>query len=152
MERVEYVARMAYAHDFIMRQPKGYDTVVGERGVRLSGGEKQRIAIARALYKDSPILILDEATSSLDTASEAEVQKALENLMKGRTTIVIAHRLSTVINADRIIVLQRGTIAQSGPHQELISQDGPYRRLYQLQFKDTSTKKVIKINRKIKDV
>lgn len=152
MERVEYVAKMAYAHDFIMRQPKGYDTIIGERGVRLSGGEKQRIAIARALYKDSPILILDEATSSLDTASEAEVQKALENLMKGRTTIVIAHRLSTVINADRIIVLQKGGIAQSGTHQELISQDGPYRRLYQLQFKDTSTKKVIKINRKIKNV
>lgn len=146
--RIEEAARMAYAHDFILKLPKGYDTVIGERGARLSGGQKQRIAIARALHKNAPILILDEATSSLDTASEIEVQKALENLMKGRTTIIIAHRLSTVMNADRILVLQGGNIAQEGTHSQLIEADGPYRTLYELQFRDTPEKKVIKMGKR----
>lgn len=147
--RIEEAARMAYAHDFILKLPKGYDTVIGERGARLSGGQKQRIAIARALHKNAPILILDEATSSLDTASEIEVQKALENLMKGRTTIIIAHRLSTVMNADRILVLQGGNIAQEGTHSQLIEADGPYRTLYELQFRDTPEKKVIKMGKRV---
>lgn len=149
--RIEEAARMAYAHDFIMKLPKGYDTVVGERGARLSGGQKQRIAIARALHKNAPILILDEATSSLDTASEVEVQKALENLMKGRTTIIIAHRLSTVMNADRILVIQGGNIAQEGTHGQLIKTDGPYRTLYELQFRDTPEKKVINLGKRARN-
>jgi subfamily B ATP-binding cassette protein MsbA len=152
MEKIEEAAGMAYACDFITKLPKQYDTVVGEKGIRLSGGQKQRIAIARALYKNTPILILDEATSSLDAASEVEVQKAFDNLMKGRTTIVIAHRLSTIINADRIIVLEGGTIVQAGAHKELIELEGPYQRLYELQFRDTSSKKVIKIPKKVKNV
>ena len=118
----------------------------------MSGGQKQRIAIARALYKDAPILILDEATSALDTASETEVQKALDNLMKGRTTIVIAHRLSTVMNADRIIVLGAGTIVQEGSHRKLIETDGPYKRLYELQFRDQAQKKVIRMTKRRKNV
>jgi subfamily B ATP-binding cassette protein MsbA len=118
-----------------MHLPQGYDTVIGERGVRLSGGEKQRIAIARALLKDPPILILDEATSSLDSVSEQLVQYALENLMKDRTTIVIAHRLSTVRHADKIVVLHQGTIAEAGGHDELLARGGIYSRLYNLQFK-----------------
>ena len=149
--RIEEAARMAYAHDFITKLPKGYDTVVGEKGARLSGGQKQRIAIARALHKNSPILILDEATSSLDTASEVEVQKALENLMKGRTTIIIAHRLSTVMNADRILVIQAGNIVQEGTHGQLIEADGPYRTLYELQFRDTPEKKIIKMGKRAKN-
>jgi subfamily B ATP-binding cassette protein MsbA len=128
-------ARAAYAHDFIMHTPQGYDTIVGERGVRLSGGEKQRIAIARALLKNPPILILDEATSSLDSASEQMVQYALQNLMKDRTTLVIAHRLSTVQHADKIVVLHAGTIIEVGRHDELLARGGPYRRLYDLQFR-----------------
>ena len=147
-ERLEEAAGMAFAHDFIIKLPKGYNTIVGEKGVRLSGGQKQRIAIARALYKNAPILILDEATSSLDAVSEIEVQKALENLMKGRTTIIIAHRLSTIINADRIIVLEKGGIAQEGAHNAIIDVDGPYRRLYEIQFKEGAQKKVIKIGKK----
>jgi ATP-binding cassette, subfamily B, bacterial MsbA len=147
-ERVKEAARMAFAHDFILKQPKGYDTIVGEKGIRLSGGQKQRIAIARALYKNAPILILDEATSALDTASEMEVQKALENLMKGRTTIIIAHRLSTIMNADRIIVLDGGTITQQGHHNDLIVSEGPYKRLYEIQFRDTPQKKVIKMGKR----
>lgn len=127
-------AKAAYAHDFIMSLPEGYDTVIGEGGSKLSGGERQRIAIARALLKDSPILILDEATSSLDSKSEAEVQKALENLMKGRTTIVIAHRLSTVRNADRVLVLADGQIVEEGDHESLMARGGEYCRLYQMQF------------------
>jgi subfamily B ATP-binding cassette protein MsbA len=127
-------ARAAYAHDFIIHTPNGYETVIGERGMRLSGGEKQRIAIARALLRNPAILILDEATSSLDSASEQIVQYALENLMKDRTTFVIAHRLSTVRHADTIVVLHDGTIAESGRHQELLAREGLYSRLYKIQF------------------
>jgi len=127
-------AKAANAHDFIMRLPQGYETVIGEGGVRLSGGERQRVSIARAILKNAPILILDEATSSLDTESEAEVQKAITNLMSGRTTFVIAHRLSTVRNADRIIVLSGGAIKEIGNHDELLSTGGEYSRLYSMQF------------------
>ena len=127
-------ARAANAHDFITRLPQGYDTVIGEGGVRLSGGERQRVSIARAILKNAPILILDEATSSLDTESESEVQKAITNLMSGRTTFVIAHGLSTVRNADRIIVLSNGAIREIGSHDELLSSGGEYSRLYSLQF------------------
>jgi ATP-binding cassette, subfamily B, bacterial MsbA len=147
-DRMLEASRMAFAHDFIMKMPKNYETIVGEKGTRLSGGQKQRIAIARALYKNAPILILDEATSSLDAQSEIEVQKALENLMKGRTTIIIAHRLSTIINAHRIIVIDKGGIVQEGSHSELIDQDGPYKRLYELQFKEGVRKKVIPLGKK----
>jgi subfamily B ATP-binding cassette protein MsbA len=131
---VEAAARAALAHDFIVDLPNGYETVIGERGVRLSGGERQRIAIARALLKNAPILILDEATSALDSESEALVQSALQNLMTGRTVVVIAHRLSTVRRADRIVVLENGTIADVGAHEELMKKLGTYRRLYELQF------------------
>jgi ATP-binding cassette, subfamily B, bacterial MsbA len=131
---VEMAARAALAHDFILALPSGYDTVVGERGVRLSGGERQRLAIARALLKNAPILILDEATSALDSESEALVQSALQNLMTGRTVVVIAHRLSTVRRADRIVVIENGTIADIGAHEELMQKLGTYRRLYELQF------------------
>ena len=147
-EQLFHASRMAFAHDFILKLPKGYDTIAGEKGVRLSGGQKQRIAIARALYKNAPILILDEATSSLDAQSEIEVQKALENLMKGRTTIIIAHRLSTIINAHRIIVIDKGMIVQEGTHGSLIEQEGPYRKLYELQFREGARKKVIPIGKK----
>ena len=129
-------ATAALAHDFILQMPEGYDTVIGERGLRLSGGERQRIAIARALLKNAPILILDEATSALDTESEALVQSALHNLMEGRTVFVIAHRLSTVRRADRIIVLDAGRIVETGSHEDLVAQLGVYRRLYDLQFID----------------
>jgi ATP-binding cassette, subfamily B, bacterial MsbA len=131
---VEDAARAALAHDFILDLPNGYETVIGERGVRLSGGERQRIAIARALLKNAPILILDEATSALDSESEALVQSALQNLITGRTVVVIAHRLSTVRRADRIVVLENGTAADIGPHEELMKKLGTYRRLYELQF------------------
>ena len=129
-------AKAAYAHDFIMEMPQGYDTVIGEKGVRLSGGQKQRIAIARALLKNSPILILDEATSSLDSASERMVQDALNNLMKDRTTFVIAHRLSTIQRADRIVVIDKGQVVETGSHEELMSKGGFYRRLYSIQFEE----------------
>ena len=122
-------ARAANAHDFIEALPDGYQTVIGERGARLSGGQRQRIAIARALLRDAPILILDEALSSVDAENEAVIQQALDRLMAGRTTLILAHRLSSVINADRILVLDNGAVAQSGRHAELIAQDGPYRRL-----------------------
>jgi subfamily B ATP-binding cassette protein MsbA len=129
-------AKAANAHDFIMKLPNGYDSNIGELGTKLSGGEKQRISIARALLKDAPILILDEATSSLDTEAEIEVQDALDNLMKGRTTLVIAHRLSTIRNADRIIALVNGEIVEEGSHETLMAKKGEYFRLYNLQFKD----------------
>ena len=133
---VEEAARAALAHDFIMALPEGYDSVIGERGLRLSGGERQRIAIARAILKNAPILILDEATSALDSESEALVQAALQNLIAGRTVLVIAHRLSTVRRADRILVMESGMIIEEGTHECLMTQPGTYRRLYDLQFVD----------------
>ncbi len=135
-EEVEKVAKAADAHDFIMKLPQGYDTIIGEQGVLLSGGQRQRISIARALLKDAPILILDEATSSLDTESEREVQQALDRLMENRTVLVIAHRLSTVRGADRILVISDGRIVEEGTHEELMALGGEYRRLYELQFRD----------------
>ncbi|HVH85550.1 MAG TPA: ABC transporter ATP-binding protein, partial [Terriglobales bacterium] len=134
IEQVQVAAKAALAHDFIMRLPAGYDTVIGERGMRLSGGERQRISIARALLKNSPILILDEATSALDAESEVLVQSALQNLMQNRTAFVIAHRLSTVRRADRIIVMEHGRISDIGSHHELLGRFGTYQRLYNLQF------------------
>ncbi len=135
-EDIFNAAKAANAHDFIMNLPQGYDSNIGELGTKISGGEKQRISIARALLKDAPILILDEATSSLDTEAEIEVQGALDNLMKGRTTLVIAHRLSTIRNADRIIALVNGEIVEEGNHETLMAKKGEYYRLYNLQFKD----------------
>jgi len=133
-------AKAAYAYDFIERFPEKFDTVVGERGTRLSGGERQRICIARALLKNAPILILDEATSSLDTESEQAVQKALENLMQGRTTFVIAHRLSTIRNADRIVVIVGGHIVEEGKHDQLLALKGEYHKLYEMQFEENGTR------------
>ncbi len=135
-DEIVKAAVAANAHGFIMGLPSGYDTMIGEQGAKLSGGERQRISIARALLKDAPILILDEATSSLDTEAELEVQDALENLMKGRTTLMIAHRLSTIRNADRIIVLVDGEIVEEGNHEALIEKKGEYFRLYNMQFTD----------------
>ena len=143
LKEVEAAARAALAHDFILALPAGYDTVIGERGVRLSGGERQRLAIARALLKNAPVLILDEATSALDSESEALVQSALHNLMSGRTVFVIAHRLSTVRRADRIVVIDNGTISEIGAHEDLMKKLGTYRRLYDLQFTDSEISKVI---------
>jgi subfamily B ATP-binding cassette protein MsbA len=135
-KRVIEAARAAYAHEFIQRLPQGYDTMIGERGVRLSGGQRQRLAVARAILRDSPILILDEATSSLDSESEMYIQKALANLLKNRTTFVIAHRLSTVQNASRIVVVEQGRIVEIGRHQDLLLRGGVYKKLYQLQFRE----------------
>jgi subfamily B ATP-binding cassette protein MsbA len=135
-EDIVQAARLAYAHDFVERLPQGYETVVGEKGVKLSGGERQRLAIARAILRDPPLLILDEATSALDTESERVVQLALANLMKNRTTVVIAHRLSTIQQADRIMVLARGSIVEVGTHDELLCRDGQYKRLHAMQFQD----------------
>ena len=137
MNKIEDAAKMANAHDFILEMSNGYDTVIGERGVMISGGQRQRLSIARALLKDPEIMIFDEATSSLDTESESLVQEAIERLMYNRTTIVIAHRLSTIRNATRILVIDNGEIIQRGTHSELISQDiGLYKKLYEMQFRD----------------
>jgi subfamily B ATP-binding cassette protein MsbA len=141
-EEIIDALRAAYAYDFVQQLPQGLDTMIGEQGVRLSGGERQRLAIARALLKDPPILILDEATSSLDSEAEREVQEALDRLIKGRTTLVIAHRLSTVRNADRIIVLADGRIVETGSHAELMQQDGLYKRLYEMQFREEEVEEV----------
>jgi ATP-binding cassette, subfamily B, bacterial MsbA len=135
-EEIQEAARIALAHDFIMELPNGYDTVVGERGTLLSGGQRQRLAIARAVLLDAPVLILDEATSALDAESERLVQRAIANLIRNRTTIVIAHRLSTVRRADAIVVMERGRIIETGTHAELLVTDGQYRRLYEMQFAD----------------
>jgi subfamily B ATP-binding cassette protein MsbA len=139
---VHKAAEAALADGFISELPEGYDTVIGERGVRLSGGERQRIAIARALLKNAPILILDEATSALDAESESLVQRALANLMVGRTVVVIAHRLSTIRRADRIVVIEGGTVSDIGSHEDLMTRLGTYRRLYDLQFIDVDPPKV----------
>ena len=135
-ERMYAAAQAANAHKFIAEQPQGYETVIGEKGVRLSGGQRQRLSIARALVKDAPILILDEATSSLDSESEIEVQQAIEHLMENRTTIVIAHRLSTIRNTDRICVMEKGQIVEQGNHDELLLREGRYQQLYEMQFQD----------------
>jgi subfamily B ATP-binding cassette protein MsbA len=133
MEQVRHAARIANADDFIMATPKQYQTIVGDRGSRLSGGQRQRISIARAILKNPPILILDEATSALDTESEKLVQEALENLMRDRTTLVVAHRLSTIRNADLIVVLHEGKIVEQGTHDQLITLNGYYKRLIDMQ-------------------
>lgn len=136
-EDIENAAKAANAYKFISKIPKGFDSEIGESGVKLSGGERQRVSIARAFLKDTPILIMDEATSSLDTESEREVQRGFDNLMKDRTVFVIAHRLSTVINANKIVVLSDGKIVESGTHKELLDKNGEYSRLYNMQFKDS---------------
>lgn len=141
-EEIIAAAKAAYAYDYIMSFPKGFDTLVGELGGRLSGGEKQRLCIARALIKDAPILILDEATSSLDTEAEAVVQKALENLMRGRTTFVIAHRLSTIRNADHVAVLVKGEVVEAGDHETLLDLKGEYYKLYQMQFHNNANPEI----------
>ena len=133
-EEIISAAKSAAADSFIAQLPNGYDTVIGENGYSLSGGQKQRVSIARAFLKNAPILLLDEATSSLDTESESLVQEAIKKLMKDRTTLVIAHRLSTIINADQIIVLDDGKIVESGTHEELLSKNGVYKKLYEREF------------------
>jgi len=135
-DKIVAAAQAAMAHDFIVQMPKGYHTIIGDRGQRLSGGQRQRLAIARALLKDAPILILDEATSELDSESEMLVQHALDNLIAGRTVFVIAHRLSTIRRADLIAVLDDGVIRERGTHEELLARGGVYARLYALQFRD----------------
>ena len=138
-EQMEAAARAANIHDFIAELPNGYDTIVGERGYRLSGGEKQRVALARVILKDPRILILDEATSHLDSESEALIQQALRHILAGRTSIVIAHRLSTILAADQILVFDRGRIVEQGRHAELLEMGGVYSLLYQTQFAHQTT-------------
>ncbi len=133
---VESAARAAHAHEFIERLPHGYDTLVGERGVKLSGGQRQRVAIARAILKDPAVLVLDEATSNLDAESERLIEDALEKLLVGRTTLIIAHRLSTVRRADRLVVVDHGRIVEEGTHADLLARGGLYARLYQRQFRE----------------
>jgi ATP-binding cassette, subfamily B, bacterial MsbA len=133
-DEIVAAAKHAYAHEFILQKPEGFDAIIGEKGVSLSGGQRQRIAIARAVLKNAPILVLDEATSALDTESERAVQSALDELMKGRTTICIAHRLSTVLHADLIVVMDQGRIVETGTHAELSKRGGVYQKLYELQF------------------
>jgi subfamily B ATP-binding cassette protein MsbA len=142
-EEIEEASRVAFAHDFIMELPHGYDTIVGERGIFLSGGQRQRLAIARAVLANAPVLILDEATSALDAESERLVQRALANLIRNRTTVVIAHRLSTVRRADTIVVLERGRIVETGSHTELLAHGGLYRHLYELQFADEEEEEIV---------
>ena len=136
-------AKAAAIHDHITSLPEGYDTIVGERGYKLSGGEKQRLAIARAILKDPPILILDEATSSLDTHSERLIQEAMTRLSAGRTTFAVAHRLSTIREADQILVMEKGRIVQQGPHADLLTQEGPYARLHAAQFQEPTTEPAV---------
>ncbi|MFX0076197.1 MAG: ABC transporter ATP-binding protein, partial [Candidatus Hermodarchaeota archaeon] len=143
-EEIIEIAKSVRVHEYIMDMKKGYETIVGERGSRISEGQKQLIAFARALIADPSILILDEATSSIDPYSELLIQQALETLMKGRTSISIAHRLSTIINSDRIIVLDRGEIVEQGSHQELVDKNGFYNHLYRMQFKDPFKKSQMK--------
>jgi len=137
MEKIVAAAKSAHAHEFIESLPDKYDTIVGERGARLSVGQRQRVTIARALLKDPPILVLDEATSALDSESEKLVQEALEILMKNRTSLVIAHRLSTVRRADRILVMEKGKVVETGTHRELLERDGIYARFHSLQMQDS---------------
>jgi ATP-binding cassette subfamily B protein len=139
---VRQAARAAHADEFLSALPQGYATVLGERGVTLSGGERQRIAIARAILKDAPLLLLDEATSALDAESERAVQAALETLMRGRTTLVIAHRLATIKGADRIVVMDEGRIVEEGTHQILTAKNGLYARLAALQFSEAAAREV----------
>jgi len=136
MDEIVYASKLANAHDFVKKLPHGYDTVIGEKGVKLSGGERQRISIARAILKNAPLLILDEATSSLDAEAEVEVQEGLNNLMESRTVLIVAHRLSTVVGADRIYVLEKGKIVEEGTHERLFQANGPYRQLFDLQVKN----------------
>jgi ATP-binding cassette subfamily B protein/subfamily B ATP-binding cassette protein MsbA len=138
LSEIYYSAKAANADNFIQKKADGYKTKVGDRGGLLSGGEKQRVSIARAMFKDAPILILDEATSALDSESELEVQKGLDQLMQGRTVLVIAHRLSTITKADKIVVMKAGEIVEVGTHQELIAKGGEYKRLFEIQFNQLS--------------
>ncbi len=135
-EEIVRAAKIANAHDFILQLPDGYDTLIGERGVKLSGGQRQRIAIARTVLKDAPLLILDEATSSVDTETEMLIQQALEKMMVGKTVIVIAHRLSTIRNADKIVVLEGSRVIEEGSHQQLMKEKGLYRRLVSVQIEN----------------
>ncbi|MDD6794795.1 MAG: ATP-binding cassette domain-containing protein, partial [Clostridiaceae bacterium] len=146
-EEVIKAAKLAFAHEFIMDLPDQYDTNIGENGCHLSGGQRQRICIARAFLKNAPILLLDEATSALDSYSETKIQEAINNFMKGRTIIMVAHRLSTVINADKIYVMNEGNIVEEGDHEELIAKDGIYKNMYQLQNADIQEEKNIMYNK-----